>query len=104
LKEDRNAIGQRVFSDIDVLLLRSTTTTVPDVKQARGNAQALSAANTMFAKYFGLPAISIPCGFDRRQLPVGLQVVGRPWGEDAVVRLARQYETATDWTQQHPIA
>jgi aspartyl-tRNA(Asn)/glutamyl-tRNA(Gln) amidotransferase subunit A len=35
----------------------------------------------MFANCFGLPAISVPCEFDRRGLPLGLQIVGKPLGE-----------------------
>ena len=62
------------------------------VEQARAKPQALSAANTMFANYFGLPAVSVPCGFDTRGLPIGLQIVGKPWNEAAVLELARRYQ------------
>jgi aspartyl-tRNA(Asn)/glutamyl-tRNA(Gln) amidotransferase subunit A len=64
------------------------------VKDAK-HPQALSPALTMFANYYGLPAIGIPCGFDAHGLPLGLQIVAKPWGEGAVLRLAHQYQIAT---------
>ena len=95
IADDRKTIADRGFKDMDVLLLPTTATAVLSVEQAKGKPQALSAANTMFANYYGLPAISVPCGFDSRGLPIGLQIVGRP-GEDAMVlHLAREYESST---------
>jgi aspartyl-tRNA(Asn)/glutamyl-tRNA(Gln) amidotransferase subunit A len=51
----------------------------------------------------GFPAISVPCGFDGAGLPVGLQLVGRPWEEATVLRAAHAYEQATDWHRRHPV-
>ncbi len=45
----------------------------------------------------GQPVISVPCGFDRDELPVGLSIVGKPDDEIGISRIARQYEQATDW-------
>jgi aspartyl-tRNA(Asn)/glutamyl-tRNA(Gln) amidotransferase subunit A len=94
IEEDRRTIADKAFKDIDLLLLPTTTTTVPTVKQASSNPQALSPENTAFANYYGLPAISVPCGFDTNGLPLGLQIVGKPWDESAVLRLAYQYQEA----------
>ena len=50
----------------------------------------------------GLPAISVPCGFTRDGLPVGLQIVGR-WHDDAsVLRAAAAFEQAAPWTDRRP--
>ena len=92
IESDRKAIAARAFKDIDLLLLPTTTTTVPTIKDARSNAQALSAEDTIFANYFGLPAISVPCGLDSNRLPLGLQLVGKPWDEASVLQLAYQFE------------
>jgi len=91
---DRRTIAQRAFRNIDVLLLPTTATAVPAVEAAKGKPQALSPSNTMFANYFGLPAISVPCGFDSHGLPVGLQIVGKPSDEATVLQVAREFETA----------
>src|SRR5262249_18904756 len=60
MEADRRAIGDGAFSEVVLLLLPTTTTRVCTADDARGKPQALSAENTMFANYFGLPAISVP--------------------------------------------
>jgi amidase len=50
----------------------------------------------------GLPAISVPCGFTKSGLPVGLQIVGRRHQEDAVLRAAAAFEDAQPWADQRP--
>jgi aspartyl-tRNA(Asn)/glutamyl-tRNA(Gln) amidotransferase subunit A len=49
-----------------------------------------------------MPAISLPCGFDRRGLPIGLQIAGRPFDEATVLRAADAYERAHEWSQRVP--
>jgi aspartyl-tRNA(Asn)/glutamyl-tRNA(Gln) amidotransferase subunit A len=50
----------------------------------------------------GLPAISLPCGFDGAGMPVGLQIIGRSFEETLVLRVARAYERATEWGGRRP--
>jgi aspartyl-tRNA(Asn)/glutamyl-tRNA(Gln) amidotransferase subunit A len=102
IEGDRKSIAGQTFKEIDVLLLPTTTTTVPAIRDAGVNPQALSPQNTVFANYYGLPAISVPCGFDSNDLPLGLQIVGKPWDEATVLRLAYRYETTTGWKTKHP--
>jgi aspartyl-tRNA(Asn)/glutamyl-tRNA(Gln) amidotransferase subunit A len=92
IEADRKAIAGRTFKDIDVLLLPTTTTTVPTIKDAGANPQALSPENTVVANYYGLPAISVPCGFDGGGLPLGLQIIGKSWSEPDVLHFAYRYE------------
>lgn len=54
------------------------------------------------SNFTGLPAISIPCGFTPDGLPVGLQLVGRAFGEAALLKIARLYEQAHEWAAAHP--
>jgi aspartyl-tRNA(Asn)/glutamyl-tRNA(Gln) amidotransferase subunit A len=49
----------------------------------------------------GQPVISIPCGFDHAELPIGLSIVGRPDDELGICRIAHQYERATRWFQNY---
>jgi aspartyl-tRNA(Asn)/glutamyl-tRNA(Gln) amidotransferase subunit A len=92
IERDRSTIGERAFNDVDVLVLPTIATTTLRVKDAIENAQALSPELTMFANYYGLPAVSVPCGLDRGGLPVAVQVVGKPGDDLAVLQLASQYE------------
>jgi aspartyl-tRNA(Asn)/glutamyl-tRNA(Gln) amidotransferase subunit A len=50
----------------------------------------------------GLPALSVPCGFTSTGLPIGLQVIGRPFDEAGVLRVGQAYESATDWGARRP--
>jgi aspartyl-tRNA(Asn)/glutamyl-tRNA(Gln) amidotransferase subunit A len=50
----------------------------------------------------GLPALSVPVGFDADGLPVGMQVIGRPFDEGTLFRLCHAYQGATDWHTRAP--
>jgi aspartyl-tRNA(Asn)/glutamyl-tRNA(Gln) amidotransferase subunit A len=50
----------------------------------------------------GLPGISIPCGFDSNNLPIGLQLIGDMWQEAKIIRAAAAFEAATEWHKKHP--
>lgn len=50
----------------------------------------------------GLPALSLPCGFNTDNLPIGLQIIGKPFAETTVLRIAAAYEHATDWSNRYP--
>lgn len=63
---------------------------------------SLRPKNTIPFDCISLPAISIPCGFTAEGLPVGLQIVGKPFDEAGVLRVAYAYEQATEWHTRHP--
>ncbi|MGB9622207.1 MAG: amidase family protein, partial [Candidatus Bathyarchaeia archaeon] len=50
----------------------------------------------------GLPAISVPNGFTRRGLPTGIQFMGNPYSENAIIAVAKVYQSLTDWHERHP--
>ena len=54
------------------------------------------------ANFVGLPALSLPCGFTKDTLPVGLQLIGPMFGEANLLRIAYAYEQATDWHRRYP--
>lgn len=58
--------------------------------------------NTSAANLLGLCAISLPCGMTRDGLPIGLQLIGRPFAEAGILRLAHAYERATEWHELCP--
>ncbi len=61
-----------------------------------------SAKNTIPFNALGLPAITLPSGFDKNGIPIGLQLVGQPFGEVELFSVAHAYEQATDFHLQHP--
>jgi aspartyl-tRNA(Asn)/glutamyl-tRNA(Gln) amidotransferase subunit A len=89
--------AQSLFAHVDLLI----TPTVPSLPIPIAVAQddqagtALFARNTRPFNAYGLPAVSLPCGFAKNGLPIGLQIVGPPWREEAVLRLAHAFEHAT---------
>ncbi|MBI4328311.1 MAG: Asp-tRNA(Asn)/Glu-tRNA(Gln) amidotransferase subunit GatA, partial [Chloroflexi bacterium] len=91
------------FQKYDVLL----TPTSPILPFKLGEKTAdpvqmyLSDICTIPVNIAGLPGLSLPCGFAGK-LPIGLQVIGRPLGEEAVLRAAYTYEQATDWHTRRP--
>lgn len=54
------------------------------------------------ANFTGLPAMSVPCGFTREGLPVGLQIIGRAFDEATLLRIASAYERTHEWGSRHP--
>ena len=62
----------------------------------------LSDIYTISVNLAGLPAISVPCGFSKIGLPIGLQILGRPFEEETVLRGAHAYEQATEWRLKRP--
>ena len=63
----------------------------------------LSDVFTVPASLAGLPAMSVPCGQDSGGLPVGFQLIGRPWDEETVFRVAYAYEQSSDWQRRAAI-
>ena len=62
----------------------------------------LSDIFTISANLSGIPAISIPVGFDNRGLPIGLQLIGRSFDEQGLLNLAHSYQQVTHWHQEIP--
>ena len=102
LEEARRSIGA-VFADVDVLVTPTIRMPAPSISDLKADPDALRPAelkllrNTRPFNVWGLPAISIPCGFTQSGLPIGLQIAGPHWREDMVLRLAHAYEQATTW-------
>ena len=95
----------RVFQDVDLLVTPVMPTPAFQLGEKIEDPlqMYLSDLYTISASLAGLPAISLPCGYSRKGLPIGMQIVGRPFEEDVVLRAARAYELATDWRKKRPL-
>ena len=92
---------RKVFDDLDLLVF--PTMADPPFKIEVGLTSNVSARNTLPFDVYGIPVISIPCGFTSDGLPIGLQIAGAPWAEPTVLSLAHAYERATEWHKRHPM-
>jgi aspartyl-tRNA(Asn)/glutamyl-tRNA(Gln) amidotransferase subunit A len=71
-------------------------------KAADPLAMYLSDIYTIGVNLAGLPGMSIPCGFTRGGLPIGLQAIGQPFRETELLAIAGAYEKRTDWRTRRP--
>jgi len=107
LQEARKQIAS-VFNDVDLLITPTTPTPAPVISELKANPDLLRPRelvllrNTRPMNVWGLPAISVPCGFTQSGLPIGLQIIGSHWGEAKVLQLAHAYEQATTWHEDLP--
>jgi len=105
LEEARRGIGQ-IFADVDLLVTPTMPMPAPAIADLKADPAALRPAelkllrNTRPFNVWGLPAISVPCGFTQSGLPIGLQIAGPHWREDLVLRMAHAYEQATAWRKR----
>jgi aspartyl-tRNA(Asn)/glutamyl-tRNA(Gln) amidotransferase subunit A len=92
---------RKVFANIDLLIL--PTLLMPPATVAEGaDPTIVSIRNTAPFSVLGLPALSLPSGFTTAGLPIGLQIVGAPFAESAVLALGHAYEHETEWHKKHP--
>ena len=94
-----------VFQDVDLIVSPVMPTTAFRLGERLEDPlqMYLSDIYTIPASLAGLPAISLPCGLSSKGLPIGLQLMGRPFEENIVLRAAYAYEQATNWRSKRPI-
>ena len=92
------------FKDVDLIVTPVTPTCAFKLGEKVQNPleMYLSDIYTISVNLAGIPAISIPCGFSTAGLPIGLQLIGRPFEEDLVLRGAHAYEQAAEWRLRKP--
>jgi len=92
------------FAQVDALLCPTAPTTAfpAGSKVSDPLAMYLSDLMTIPVNLAGLPAISLPCGFDRNQLPIGLQLIGNVLQENLLFQIAYAYEQTTEWHLAQP--
>lgn len=99
-----------IFKKVDVIITPTTGMTAPVIPPAAlksGETDLQVAGNLMrfvtLANLLGLPAISIPVGYDKQGLPIGLQLIGRPWCEASILHLAAAVEELCSTTKKKPL-
>jgi aspartyl-tRNA(Asn)/glutamyl-tRNA(Gln) amidotransferase subunit A len=103
LDEERRR-ARDFFAEVDLLVTPTMPIPAPAIADLKKDPDTLRPAelkllrNTRPFNVWGLPAISVPCGFTKSGLPIGLQIAGAHWREDLVLRLAQAYERAVDFS------
>ena len=100
---------ETAFQDVDAIVAPTVPVPAPPIGaeyvriegEQIGVRPALVGMNRP-ANFTGLPAISVPCGFTRGGLPIGLQLIGRAFDESTLLRIAHAYERSHDWGARHP--
>ena len=97
------------FDQFDVLVMPTAGSAAQPVEDDQPVTSKATASRLpfLFTRLFNLascPAMSVPCGFDDRGLPVGLQIGGRPGSEETLLRVGHAYEQATEWHTKRPSA
>ena len=92
------------FKEVDLIVTPVTPT--PAFKLGEKSEDPLqmylSDIFTISVNLAGLPAIALPCGFSRAGLPIGMQLIGRAFQEDTLLRAAYAYEQSTQWRAKKP--
>lgn len=100
------------MTDVDAVMLPTIPFPVPTIEETDVEASGGPATLSMVARFtgltrpfntLGLPVLSIPCGFDASGVPIGLQLVGRPFDEALLYRIGHAYQRATDHHRKVPV-
>ena len=94
----------RAFEKCDCIMMPVSPTTAFKIGEKISDplTMYLSDIYTIAANLAGIPAISIPCGFDNNNLPIGLQILAPAFAEDKLLQIAAMYEKETDWHKKAP--
>ena len=95
---------EKVFAEVDVLMSAASPTTAFKFGENTDDPikMYLTDVLTISANVAGICGISVPCGFDSNDLPIGLQILGPQLGEEVVLRAAHAYEQVHEWYEVKP--
>ena len=96
---------ENAFSNYDILLGPTAPTTAPKLGESLQDPLKMYLGDiyTVAVNLAGLPAISVPCGLDQNGLPIGMQLIGRPFGESDIIRAAYNFEQAYRFSARYNI-
>lgn len=94
----------KVFKEFDLVLTPTSPTPAFKIGEKSDDplSMYLSDIYTISANLAGIPALSLPCGLTKNRLPVGMQILGKPFHEEEIYGLAYQYEQGTPWHKEKP--
>jgi len=98
LREDMH----RALGEVDILATPTAPVTAPSFQVVFDPDFPFPKSNMAPFNMSGLPALALPCGFGPGNLPISLQLAGRPFAEGTVFRAGHAYEQATDWHLRRP--
>ena len=107
LLQQRRQILQ-LFEQIDLIVTPTTPMLAPTFSALQSapnqlrDKEIIMLRNTRPFNFYGLPSISVICGFSRSGLPIGVQIAGAPGNEGVVLAVAHAYQKQTNWHQQKP--
>ena len=92
------------FKKVDVIITPTTPTPAFKIGEKTHDPlqMYLSDIFTISVNLAGVPGASIPCGFTKDELPIGLQIIGRPFDEETIIKTAYTFEQSTDWHKRKP--
>lgn len=95
---------ERVFKEVDVLMTPSSPTPAFEIGAKVGNPLHMYLADifTIPVNAAGVPGLSVPCGFSKDKLPIGLQIIGPQFSEDLLFQVGAAYEQSMSWSSQRP--
>lgn len=98
-------LAEAVFDDVDIVVSPTVANTPPrlvdlESPEAYRTANLLALRNTSVVNYLGLCALTVPCGLDRAGMPVGLQLIGRPFGEARLLAVGEAIERSLGTSRQ----
>ncbi|WP_299847811.1 amidase family protein, partial [uncultured Paracoccus sp.] len=103
IEKNREKFSIEGFRNADIFVLPTFSSRIPRVSEAMIDpSQGLSAEQTAFANYYGLPAICVPVGVDSYGMPIGLQLVTHSGGDAQLLGLAQQVEQSAGFAMQLP--
>lgn len=93
---------RRVFEQVDLLVLPTMREPAPWIAETMNETHRRPPSNTSAFNHYGTPALTLPCGFSKEGMPIGLQIAGAAYREPAVLSLAFAYQQATEWHRRVP--
>ncbi|MBI4654395.1 MAG: Asp-tRNA(Asn)/Glu-tRNA(Gln) amidotransferase subunit GatA [Nitrospirae bacterium] len=95
---------EKVFETVDIIITPTTPTPAFKIGEKVDDPlqMYLSDIFTISVNLAGIPAISIPCGFSSQNLPIGMQIIGRHFNEETILKVAYAYEQSTEWHLRKP--